>query len=61
MIPIANDEAGNFFYIDVSPDHRGAIYFGPTPHDQGVVQPVLVSLNFDSFIRALYQFDAQDV
>lgn len=53
MIPIARDEGGNFFYIDVRLGHGGAIYFGPTPCEQEVTKPILLSLDFDSFVGSL--------
>ena len=54
LIPFATDEGGNFFYIDVRPQHSGAVYFGATPEDVSKVRPVLVSLSFSAFIDSLH-------
>lgn len=53
FIPIASDEGGNFFYLKLGQSHDGGVYFGATPADGGRVDPVLVSVGLDAFLRSL--------
>lgn len=53
LIPIASDEAGNFFYIDARAAHSGTVYFGATPSDQRTTTLVPVCLNLESLIGLL--------
>jgi hypothetical protein len=53
FIPIVSDEGGNFFYLELGQPHDGGVYFGATPADGRRVDPVLVSVGFDAFLRSL--------
>ncbi len=57
LIPLANDESGNFFCYSVKPESRGKIYYYNHEFEYGENNTTYLANNIFDFINALDYYD----